>query len=1023
MRRHLSGSKVHAKGLRAPIMLAALLSGTCATAVADSLPSRYIDLIRHDQFAEAESAAAAETAKIESDPRHKPEALCAALEFQARVVSFDILKPVPARLPVYERALQCREGLADGTDKDAHIAMLKATLATLAFSSGNRERANALAAEAEARIKQHRQLLDAVDYANATLGLGNLASYSADFNRALAWTQESLDAVSDDGIVSRMVRVKVLTTQCYRLGRLGRFAEAEIAGKAAVDLAARMFGVPSTYHGNALMDLGEVEYFGHHLADAAVTVEQAVDDNRRLGERATGNLATSLMVFADVQNDLGDYDRARSALTEAVALYHRDSSPNATGNLASALSNLGMAEAASGHCAAALEPVREALQIYRKRYGEDSAELTGPLSVLGNCELETGQIDKAHADYGQALAISLKTLGEDNPLIAEQYQQVALVDLAEHDYAAATEHLTHALSRLPKDTDTLGNQRIAIERNLARSLHAQHDDAGAFAHATAGESTRQRLLQHFAGALDENEAVGAHETEHSNLDEILALAAARQDHAGIEHAWQLQIGSRAQVTRLVAARLKAARESADPAMRALWEKWKTANAAYASALEGAESGKPGAKLADARDALERAEQALAAQTHALDPSAPVDLAALRRNLPKDAALVGFVLARGDPWGNDYASARHPQHYYAFRLEGAAPVALVDLGDALAIDAAMRDWSAALRDPARSLADVDALGADVARRVWQPLGIGAGMRRVFIVPDGELHRVAWLALPLHDGLLAERGPVPQLLDSERDLFASVPGVAPVQRALLVGAVPPDPALAAAACGRQPLELPGARRELDALRNLWRESTGTQASFLVGGSASKSAVRTSLARTRYVHFATHAFSDDSDCIHSLLAARDVRLSKANKPKTAPALSGLLLATDAHGAPGDRDGLLTPAEVAAYDLDGVDTVTLSACDTGSGTVHADEGVFGLARAFRLAGAHHVVMSLWNVDDAATADLMQRMYRARWVEHAAAADALAAAARATLAARRAAGQSTHPYYWAAFVATGDSR
>ena len=1000
-----------------------LLGMVSLSAMAVTLPPRYIDLIRHDKFVEAAAAAGAISTQLEADPRHKPEALCAALEFQVRVDAFDILQPAPLKLSAIERALHCRESLPDEAGNAAHVVMLKAILATSVFASGDHKRATALAAEAGARIKQYRTQLDPVDYAGAAASLSNIASFKSDFSGALAWSEEALSAVNGDSDANRMARAKMLWNQCYRLGRLGRFAEAEIAGKAAVDLSARMYGVPSMYHGYALVTLGEVQYFDHHLADSALTLEQAIEDNRRLGEHVRGHLATSLMVYANVQDDIGDYDRARAALTEAVALFRLDTSPTHEGNLASALSNLGMAEAASGHCEAALAPVREALQLELKRYGNESAELTGPLSVLGNCELETGQNDRARADYGLSLDIAKKTLGEDNPLIAEMYQEMAQVELADHDFAAASGLLTHALSRLPKDPDTLGSQRIVIERNLARSLHAQHDDAAAFARAVAGESTRQRLLQHFAGALDESEAVGVHETEHNNLDEILALAVAKQDRAWIEQAWQLQIGARAQVTQLVAARLKAARASNDPAMRTLWEKWKTANAAYASALDDAESGKPEAKLADARDALERAEQALAAQTHALDAAAPADIAALRKNLPKDAALVGFVQARSDPWSNDYASARHPLHYYAFRLEGAAPALLVDLGDASAIDAAVRDWTAALRDPARSTADVDALGADVTRRVWQPLGIGAGVRRVFIVPEGELHRLAWLALPLRDGSIVEHGPVPQLLDSERDLLPSAPDAAPAARALLIGAVPPDPALATTACDKQSLELPGAKRELDALRRLWRQSSGNDAGFLVGSGASKSSVRAALPHTSYVHFATHAFSEDSDCIHSLLATRDVRLSKAHKPKVAPTLSGLLLAADTKAAAGDRDGLLTPTEIAAFDLDGVDTVTLAACDTGSGTVHADEGVFGLARAFRLAGARNVVMSLWSVDDSATADLMQRMYRARWIDHASAADALAEAARETLASRRAAGQSTHPYYWAAFVAAGNGR
>ena len=63
---------------------------------------------------------------------------------------------------------------------------------------------------------------------------------------------------------------------------------------------------------------------------------------------------------------------------------------------------------------------------------------------------------------------------------------------------------------------------------------------------------------------------------------------------------------------------------------------------------------------------------------------------------------------------------------------------------------------------------------------------------------------------------------------------------------------------------------------------------------------------------------------------------------------------------------------------------------------------------------------MSLWEVDDASTADLMQALYRARFTEHADVPAAMADAMKSTLAARRAAGFSAHPYYWAAFIGEG---
>ena len=67
-------------------------------------------------------------------------------------------------------------------------------------------------------------------------------------------------------------------------------------------------------------------------------------------------------------------------------------------------------------------------------------------------------------------------------------------------------------------------------------------------------------------------------------------------------------------------------------------------------------------------------------------------------------------------------------------------------------------------------------------------------------------------------------------------------------------------------------------------------------------------------------------------------------------------------------DDDGILTAEEVAALNLEGVEWAVLSACDTGRGRIQDGEGVFGLRRAFQVAGVHTVIMSLWSVEDDAT-------------------------------------------------------
>jgi CHAT domain-containing protein len=99
------------------------------------------------------------------------------------------------------------------------------------------------------------------------------------------------------------------------------------------------------------------------------------------------------------------------------------------------------------------------------------------------------------------------------------------------------------------------------------------------------------------------------------------------------------------------------------------------------------------------------------------------------------------------------------------------------------------------------------------------------------------------------------------------------------------------------------------------------------------------------------------------------------------------------------------------------------LSACATGVADPDAVEAVQGLHRAFRRAGVETVIMSLWAVDDASTASWMDALYRARLERKLSTPAAVRAAQRSVLEARKKAGLSTHPFYWAAFIASGSAR
>ena len=132
-----------------------------------------------------------------------------------------------------------------------------------------------------------------------------------------------------------------------------------------------------------------------------------------------------------------------------------------------------------------------------------------------------------------------------------------------------------------------------------------------------------------------------------------------------------------------------------------------------------------------------------------------------------------------------------------------------------------------------------------------------------------------------------------------------------------------------------------------------------------------------------------------------------------------SGLALtgANDRQGGEGE-DGVLTALEAAGLDLWGTKLVVLSACETGVGEVRNGDGVYGLRRALVLAGVESQVMSLWQVSDAATRDLMVAYY-----QRLQAGEGRTEALRQVQLSMLRGPMWQHPFFWASFIQSGDWR
>ncbi len=181
------------------------------------------------------------------------------------------------------------------------------------------------------------------------------------------------------------------------------------------------------------------------------------------------------------------------------------------------------------------------------------------------------------------------------------------------------------------------------------------------------------------------------------------------------------------------------------------------------------------------------------------------------------------------------------------------------------------------------------------------------------------------------------------------------------------------------------LPGTNLEIRNIAAIWEGTMDEPAVIRLGRSATEDMFKAEASGKRVIHLATHGYFLGNDCESDM--AENRYESKIRWTGENPLLhSGLFFAgANQHGEGADSagldDGILTAYEVSAMDLRGTELVVLSACETGLGRIQSGEGVYGLRRAFQMAGAETVISTLWSVSDQTTIELSSKLYDRRGI------------------------------------------
>jgi CHAT domain-containing protein/tetratricopeptide (TPR) repeat protein len=790
----------------------------------------------------------------------------------------------------------------------------------------------------------------------------------------------------------------------------------------------------------ALNGLARVYVEQARYAEAQERFGEAIEAARSAGAHPS-LIAYYLHNLGFLLTEIGAYEDAVPILEEVLRL-RRDLLGNEHLDTAATLSNLADAHLRLGDCETACRLHHEALSI-RQRVLRQDHQVATSLRALGSAYLEAGRAADALPLFERGLRIQIEHSGPDHHDTGEMTASLAraLTALGRHEEAAI--HFERALEVLEQalghDDPEWSRARLDLARVHARLGKTDSAWRGAL-------EAEERLRAHArltASALSERQAVRYASITKEALDLLLDLLPHARDSSAVATSLDRVVRSRALALDIVTARHAAFAGDESPMVTKLTRAYAESSRRLASLLVQGAGGPAGEErvklLREAREARDRLERELARSSSTFSKSLAsqeVGLADVVASLPPGAGVLSYVrVPRALPDGRPDDPV-----YVAFAARADKQPELIPLGSAGHIDALVREWRLRVNvaDPAssRALTAYRAAAVELRKAVWDPVRVAiAGLDIVFLVPDGELHRVAFYSLPDSSGsYLAESGPILHWLSAERDLRVA-PHAAAGSGVLAVGDVDFGAASPRARDDRLASvtfrPLPGTGEEARAIVDLWNRTAIAarlgRATVLLGGDATETAVKEALPGRRIVHLATHGFFLDgapARVPHGTRAIAGISAQRRQPPPGEIALSGLALAGANRPTQAETtdDGILTAEEIAALDLSAADWVVLAACDTGLGEVAKGEGVLGLRRAFEVAGARSLIMSLWEVDDAASIRWMNSLYRARLERNASTAEALRDATRETLWWCRERG-SDHPFYWSAFVAAGDWR
>jgi CHAT domain-containing protein len=797
-----------------------------------------------------------------------------------------------------------------------------------------------------------------INYSKVLADMGLLYATMGKFNSASQFTQQALEIREETLGAKSYGYAASVNNRAVLYQDLAYYNEAEKDFQATKALTKQLYGEDqelSIVLNNEAILLAEMGRYDEGIAD----LQQAVD----MLDKSMVKKAQNQVAF---QSNLASLYQRTNKFDEAEKIYLRLEKILGANNpyYAGVLNNLALLYVQMNKPEKVEEYLKKSADVYKKRFGEESPSYAKVIGDQGWYYRTKERYAEAEPLLQRSMDIREKTLGTDHP-----------------DYVKSREELAILYWKNKQWDKAYGHYKIVMDKTI-EFINKYFPPMSEAEKTKYWDVTFPRFQRYYNFAID---------------------ASAEQPNV-IQDVFDYQTATKALLLNATSKVKNAILKSGNTAVIKDYLSWldqKEALARYYS-LSKEDIAEQKINLDSMEQAANRMEKTLSERSKEFSSgytTQTVSFKAIRDALSDQEAIIEIIRVRN--YIQDFNDDSRYAALIMTKTSASPKLVVLDNGNQLETR-----YSKFYKNAIQQKSNDDYSYAQYWQRIEPAL---EGKKTVYLSPDGVYNQINLNTLKNTSGAYLLNQIDLITIGNSKDLL-TLKKRKPVttKDAMLIGF--PDYG------GNEVAALPGTKVELDGISKILKAS-GYQVKQLMQKDATEAALKALKAPT-ILHIATHGyFKKDSEVGEGGALGVSVENAQEN-----PLLrSGLLMSgasatisgTNSVDLASNDNGIVTAYEVMNMNLDGTALIILSACETGLGEVKAGEGVYGLQRAFLVAGANALIMSLWKVDDAATQQLMTNFYT-NWVKSGDKQKAFKQAQTQLMT------KFKEPYYWGAFTMIG---